>query len=80
MQFASESSERLMLRPSRRRWPVLSVLYARSEPARSIIERRADCFLAERGSVNLSTPTQLICMTACEREEASLQLVDSVVR
>ena len=51
MQLARESNERLMLRPSRSRWPVLSVLYARSDPARSIIDKRACCFFAERGSL-----------------------------
>ena len=48
MQLARESSERLMFRPSRSRCPVLSVLYARSEPARSIIDRRACCRFAPR--------------------------------
>ena len=47
---------------SRKRWPELSVLYARSEPARSIIERRAICCLPGlRRSPYFSTPTQLIC-------------------
>ena len=81
MQLASASSERLMLRPSRSRSPVLAVLYARSEPARSMSDSRDVCFLACAPlSGYFSSATQLTCSTACERDETSLQLVASVVR
>ena len=79
MQLPSASRERLMLAPSLRRAPLLSVLLARSEPARSTIEslpmRTLPVTCAVRSDCSMVT-----CSTACEREETWLAAVGSTVR
>ena len=68
MQLPSASSERLMLAPSLSRCPVLSVLLARSDPARSTIDNLPMRTLPVTCAVASDCST-VIWSTAWEREE-----------
>ena len=70
----------LILPPSASRWPVASVAFARSEPARSTRRIRA-----HRSIVSSEVMSCWICLsitvkTACDRDEVSFIFVDAVVR
>mmetsp|Transcript_69640 Transcript_69640/g.191123 ORF Transcript_69640/g.191123 Transcript_69640/m.191123 type:complete len:401 (+) Transcript_69640:521-1723(+) len=79
MQLPSASSERLILAPSLSRCPVLSVLLARSEPARSTIDSLPIRTLPVTCAV-ASDCSMVTCSTACERLETWFAAVGSTVR
>lgn len=79
MQLPRASSDLLMLAPSIIRMPLLFVLEARSEPAKSIKLSFPTCNSPYIPAC-LSVYSHVICITACERDDVALAPVASTVR